>query len=291
MATRLLRIAREPLAQFLLIGAVLAALFAAVSGRQESTGARESIVVSKTRIATLTDGFARTFQRPPSAAEVDRLIEAYVREEVLVREARKLGLDRNDSIIRERLAQKMTFVLEPPAAEQEPADAELAAFLERNREAYRKPPEVAFQQVYLSGDGDAHAARAAKTLQALRAGADPATLGDPILLPPETDLVSIADVRRRFGPDFARALLRLPIGEWSGPVPSPYGSHLVRLSDRTSPEDPPLAAIREDVARDFDAERRRALLNARVEDLRAAYDLILEQPAKADEAPPGMAPR
>ena len=209
-----------------------------------------------------------------------------------MREARRLGLDRNDSIIRERLAEKMTFVLEPPAAP-EPADAELAAFLEENREAYRRPPEVAFRQVYLAGeaDGDALAARAAETLTALDAGADPATLGDPILLPAEVDLAPLADVRRRFGPEFGRALLDLPLGEWSGPIASPYGSHLVYLTERTAPQDPPLAAIRADVARDFEAKRRRALLDERVADLRAGYELVVEQPADAGAALPDTAPR
>jgi len=81
--------------------------------------------------------------------ELDGLIEAYIREEVMVREALSLGLDRDDAIIRRRLQQKVEFVSEEGAALTRATDDELRAYMAAHPEAFRAEPRVSFAQIYL----------------------------------------------------------------------------------------------------------------------------------------------
>lgn len=285
MRSAMARILGEPLVQFLAIGAVIVAV-AMLVDRPPPPAGNERIVVDGARIAELENLAARTWQRQPTEADLARLVEAYVREEILSREARKLGLDQDDSIIRQRLAQKMTFLMEPPPGASEASDEALEAFLAQNIARYRDEPRIAFQQVYLSPqihkgalDDDA-----AAILAALRQGADPAALADPTQLPATVDETAIGNVRRVFGPDFAKALMALPEGTWSGPVPSPFGSHLVRIASHREPPEPTLASVRAAVERDYRLERQKAHVEERYRTLRARYDVVIDTGAADDAA-------
>ena len=134
-----MRMLREPLLHFLLLGAALFAL-AAIAGRGSGTGVSggsdKQIVVSAEKVALLNSGFILDNGRDPTDAELQRLIDLYVREEVLVREARTQGLDRDDSIVRRRLVQKMEYAVAEPAA---PAEAELEKYLAQHPETFRTP--------------------------------------------------------------------------------------------------------------------------------------------------------
>src|SRR5262245_12825913 len=140
---------REPLLHFLVIGAALFGLYRLVGGAEQ--GPRE-IVVSEAQVEALAQNFSRTWMRPPTAAEVRGLVDDYVKEEIYYREAIALGLDRDDTVIRRRLRQKMEFVSDDVAATREPTEADLAAFLESNAESFADPPSLSFRQVFFSGD-------------------------------------------------------------------------------------------------------------------------------------------
>ena len=105
------RLAAEPLVHFLLLGAALFALNAALPG----AAAPKEIMVTEGRIRSLAETFRLTFQRAPTREDLDALIEEFVREEVLYREALAAGLDRDDNTIRRRLRQKMEFLSEEAA--------------------------------------------------------------------------------------------------------------------------------------------------------------------------------
>lgn len=276
----LARLAAEPLVQFLLIGALVVAATAYFGrGALPPAPAAETIRVDADRIAQLRTLVARSWQREPTADELDRVIEAYVREEIFAREARKLGLDEDDSIIRQRLAQKMEFLFEPPPGSLTPTDAELTNHLEENIARYREEPRIAFTQVFLSPDehGAALAEDAAAIRAALENGADPAALADPTKLPATVAETAIGNVRRVFGPDFTRTLMDLPENAWEGPVTSPFGAHLVRVTARQTPPEPTLETVREAVERDYLLERRQAEIDDRYAELRATYDVVIDE--------------
>ena len=119
--TLIKRLAREPLVHFIALGALLF-LYSAWRGGGASSS---RIVVTPARIEHLAAGFARTWQRPPTAEELKALIDDYVREEVATREAVSLGLDDDDTILRRRLRQKFEFLVEEAAAAAAPSDQEL----------------------------------------------------------------------------------------------------------------------------------------------------------------------
>src|SRR5262249_22286989 len=149
----------------------------------------------------LTVSFTRTWQRSPTAQELAGLIEDYIREEVLYREAMAMGLDRDDTIVRRRLRQKLEFLTEETVEMAAPADAELQTFLQQHADAFRVEPRLAFQHVYLSRHrrGDATDTEARELLAQLStsdAATDTAALGDPFLLPHELALSSRSEIAR-----------------------------------------------------------------------------------------------
>lgn len=281
---RLKSLLREPLLHFLLLGALL---FAVDSWRRpaERAGAGGAIVVTEARVRSLAQNFARAWQRPPTQEELEGLVEGYVREEVMVREALALGLDRDDAIIRRRLQQKVEFVSDQAAALAPPTDADLQAYLTRNAEAFRRDPRVTFVQVYLdpAKRGAALHADAARVRDRLAAKSiDAAKAGDPLMLL-ESRYVDApqTEVARLFGTEFAEAVVKQKPGTWAGPFPSGYGAHLVLVEATTPGTMPSLAEVRPLVEREWTNAKRRELAQQWYENLRAKYRITVQMPQAA----------
>jgi hypothetical protein len=275
---------REPLVHFLLIGAGLFVLYN-VLNRGESDAPRD-IVVSEARVEALAENFARTWMRPPTAQEIKGLVDDYVAEEVYYREAVAMGLDRDDLVIRRRLRQKMEFISADAAAATPATDAQLQAYLEQHAEKFLMPPRLTFQQVYFSTDrrGEGAARDAEKLLAELAAGrgpANPLEAGDATLLPPAMEAAAPQDIANAFGDEFAAAIEDAPVGQWSGPLPSGFGVHLVKVDGREAGTAPTLAEIRPLVQREWEAENRKNVEKALLDKLRARYDVRVEGPAAA----------
>jgi len=279
---------REPLVHFLALGAALFLLFQWRGG-----GGPESrrITVTPGQIEHLSAAFARTWQRPPTEPELKGLVDEYVREEIATREAVTIGLDRDDTIIRRRLRQKLEFVVEDDVASTKPTDAELQGWLDGHPEVFRVEPAVALRQVFLSPDrrGEQAGADARALLERLRRlgkDADISKLGDSLMLPAEIPLSPARDVARDFGRDFAESVVRLEPGNWEGPVESGYGLHLVLVLERQEGRRPALAEVRDAVEREYMAARRKQQLDAMYERLLARYKVVVEMP-KAPSAAAG----
>jgi hypothetical protein len=245
----LMRLLREPLFHFVAIGGLIFALYAAVDDTGEAPA--DVIVITPERIDQLAAGFNSVWQRMPTDDELDALINGDIREEVYYREALALGLDRNDTIVRRRMGQKMQFLLDTGAFLQEPAAGELEAYFAANEDFYRIGLRLALEQVYL---GEAPAEEAiARSLDALRSDppADPATLGARSLLPAQLGLSPPSAVDGVFGTGFFDLVAKLAPGKWDGPVVSGYGVHLVRILNTRPARTPPLAEIRDAVLKNW----------------------------------------
>jgi hypothetical protein len=290
--TTLQKILREPLLHFLVLGAGLFVLFGVVGEPAEER--RDQIVVSAAKVENLAELFRRTWRRPPTQAELDGLIEDHVKEEILYREARALGLDDDDIVIRRRLRQKMEFISEDIAAQAEPSEQELRGFLADQSDRFREPARFSFAQVYLSPErrGEDAWGDAERLLVALDAGqSDPAESGDPFLLDQDYRGLSAREVERLFGRGFAARVAELPVGRWAGPVESGYGLHLVLVHERTSAQLPDLDEVRGAVASEWRAARREEANRAFYEGLRANYEVTVGRPAWAGERPAKLAER
>lgn len=279
------RFVREPLLHFLVLALLVFAAYGLVPRREPATA---TIDVTQAKIAQLAGLFAKTWQRPPTAPELKGLIDDYVKEEIYVREALRLGLDTDDAVIRNRLRLKMEFVSDADAEATPPTGAQLQAYLDAHPEAFRRPPEVAFEQVYINPDKhipDA-AAAAAALLEPLRKDAGyAATAGDTSLLPASLPLTDQQGIAQVFGDDFAAAVLRLAPGQWEGPVPSAVGLHLVKVTQYLPGSQPALADIRPAVEREWMNDHRKAVAQRRLDDLLAHYTVTVE-PLPADGSPP-----
>jgi PPIC-type PPIASE domain len=278
---------REPLVHFLAIGALLFFLFE----WRGSGPASRRIVITPGQVDSLAAGFARTWQRSPTDEELKGLIDEYVREEIATREAIAAGLDRDDTIIRRRLRQKMEFLAEDTIDTSPPTDVELRTWLEAHPDVYRPESEVAFRQVMLSPDrrGEALDQDARAMLAQLStAGGDARidALGDARLLPSEVDRAPRSDVVRLFGEAFADELLRAQPGRWVGPIGSGYGVHLVFVRERREGQMPSLDDVRQQVERDFMVERRRRELEATYERHLDRYQVVIERRASGPQTVP-----
>lgn len=260
------RLVREPLIHFLLIGLVLFVLYGAVRG----DGGDRDIRINDNVAASLYSQFSRTWQRPPTAVEMNALVDSYVRDEIFYREGVSLGLDKDDPTIKRRVAQKYSTIAEESDANGPPSDAELQRWMVEHAARYAQPSLVTFDQIAFAGTKDGLAPLKAAQ-NALASGANPETLGDDRMLLPHFELYPLDLVERDFGPDFTRALPSLRRGVWEGPVKSGYGVHLVRVTGVVPGRAPKLADVRGAVSRDYEQNRRTRSLDAVYRKLRQDY--------------------
>lgn len=271
---------QEPLLHFLLMGAALFALFYQVADPEIISDNR--IVISEADINRMITLFERKLQRLPTQQELDGLIEAQIREEILYREALAMGLDQDDTIVRRRMAQKVEFMFNDLVDSAEPGDEELQRFLDDNPDQFLESARTSFIHIYLNadkrGDGvESDAQQLLRTLHADQDSIDPAVAGDAFMFGYEFENQSDHQVSRMFGTAFAKSLTALTTDNWQGPVVSGYGLHLVYLKARTNPWLPPLTEIRDSVLYEVLSERRQQANQAFFNALRERYEIIVEQ--------------
>jgi peptidyl-prolyl cis-trans isomerase C len=214
--------------------------------------------------------------RPPADDELAPLVQEFIREEVLFREGMAMGLDRDDVIVRRRIGQKMEFMIGDLAVPAEPDDATLAQYLDANRDKYLEPPHLTFTHVYFCVDrrGAQSRADAAAALNELGDRQRAPELGDRFALSTDYADKTVREVDQTFGPAFGEQLVAAPVGEWSGPVESAYGLHLVRVLARTEPRLPDFDELRERLSNDYSFETRQAANALALERLTERYQIV-----------------
>ena len=269
------KLLREPMLHFLLIGI---ALFGAYRWVSPGDSGGQRIVITQGVVDDLVTQHVAARGREPSTTELNHLIESYVRDEILYREGVRLGLERDDIVVKRRVRQKIEMIAEEDASTRAPTDADLSAYLAANPARFLQPAILTFEQVFLgqptSGPGVMHALAIMRG--GLRSGTDPEKLGKPTLLPHRMTRTPADLVARDFGASFAAALEKVPVGEWVGPIDSSFGTHYVRLRDRTSAVAPELTAVRDQVVREWENERRQRARNDAYTKMRGEYQVSIE---------------
>ena len=272
---------QEPLLHFLLIGAALFALFYQVADPESVADNR--IVISEADIDRLITLYERKLQRLPTPQELNGLVEAQVREEVLYREALAMGLDQDDTIVRRRMAQKVEFMFNDLVDAADPTDEELEQFLRDHSDKFMESARTSFTHIYLNADkrdqtAEADAQQLLETLNSNQGVINPAATGDNFMFGYTFENQSDHQVSRIFGNDFTQSLANLKANTWQGPVVSGYGLHLVYITERKQAWLPPLSDIRDTVLFELLAERRKSANMQFYETLRERYDIIVEMP-------------
>jgi peptidyl-prolyl cis-trans isomerase C len=268
---------KEPLVHFLVIGAMIFAVFSVFSDK-ESPMDGNRIVVSSGDIERLGVSWSKRWNRPPTETELKGIVDAYIKEEVYYREALALGLDQNDTILRRRLMQKMEFLSNDLAELNQPDETALNKYFLDNQEKYEIPSRVSFTHIYFSTDK--RGAKAAEDAESVLAGLTVKKApehGDSFMLQYDFDQETPFEVGRLFGKVFAESLFTLEPGVWQGPIESGYGLHLVRISEKIDSRMPELASVIDRVRTDFMFEQRRKVNKEIYERFKERYEIVIEE--------------
>ncbi len=279
---------REPLLHFLLIGGAIYLLYGAFAETApEETD--KTIVVSAGEVEWMQTSWQKRWNRLPTPDELAGLIQQYIRETVLYREALTMGLNKHDQVIRRRLAQKLEFLAKDLVALTPPTDEELVAYFDAHQDRYQEPALYTFTQVFFNpdkrGDTTLDDAEAVKATLTARGDAieDAGALGDDFMLQsyyPEKDPL---EIQKLFGSGFTESLMDLTPGQWHGPVLSGYGTHLVYVSSIHEPSPPVFAQVRERVVQDWTSERSEELNEQFYANLRGSYTIVIEESVAQDD--------
>ena len=276
-ARRLPVLLREPLVHFILAAFAIFFGWNALSGA--NANAQRTIRVTSADLERLASVYAAESGALPSSEDMVAMVNDYVRDEALAREARRLKLDEGDTIVTRRLAQKMTFMVADLAQEKAPDEATLREWYETHADRFTEPQKVTFSHVFFSEDvrGAAAEAYADAALGALNAGADWQKAGDPFMLQRTYGDLPAREAVRLFGPDFAQALAATPASDqWTGPVRSALGLHLLLVSANTPPHLKPFEDVRGAVLADWQDETRRDDNEKAIQDIISRYKVVVE---------------
>lgn len=290
------RLLREPLVHFLLIGAALFGLYSLTpAGRLALDDSRE-IRLTLDDLAQLVQVYQSQWRRPPTPAELERLVEERVQQEILYREALGMGLDQDDEIVKRRMAQKMQFLAEDVAAAREPDTAELRDWFVRNASRFARPARVGFRHLYFSPDQRGVRARQDAERALVTLAGQPqdapvaATLGDPFMFQDYYRDRAPDFLGKEFGPPFAVALARVKPGSWQGPIQSGFGWHLVFVDTLIPGRVPEFEEIEPEVKAAWLAEQKAEAWSGAYKEMRARYTVLLPGPPEAGGAGPAASP-
>ena len=278
------RLIREPLLHFLLFGAAIYLIYAL----QEQPAGEEAaddrtVVVSTGEIAWMLESWGKRWGRPPTQEELDGMIQGHVKETVLYREAIAMGRDKDDIIIRRRMAQKLSFVFEDLLQPKPPTDEQLQAYFEENIDVYSLPARITMTQVFIDPDkhGDQTLEYAAAMKTMLERSDDPVASGnaaaDRFMLQAYQPERTETELARDFGNEFARSVFGLEPGKWHGPVLSGYGTHLVYVDHRSETQPQSFADVEVMVLQNWQDEKNKELNEQFVANLLDRYEVVIEE--------------
>ena len=281
MRKLIVRIIKEPLLHFMLLGACIYGAYA-LFGTPEADDIDTSIHVDSKRIDAFISEWQSRRNRPPTAQEIDGLIQQFINEEVLYRQAVAMGLNENDPITRRRMAQKLEFLTSDLAQAQQPTDAELEKYFQDNMDAYRGADLITFIQVFFDPDKRDEktlddAAKAMKELQ-LAGEPDPEKLeaGDRFMLQNLFKSADESQVKRQLGSGFTESLMKLEQGKWHGPVLSGYGVHLVYVYKLEKAPAPDWEKVKATVLESWNKENREKFNAEFLEALKKNYEIVID---------------
>lgn len=288
---------REPLLHFFLIGLLLFGVYAYLNRGRSGTHSSKQIVLSLDELQTMTAYFQSQWHRPPTAQEFQALVEDKIKEEILYREGLAMGLDKDDTIVKRRMAQKVQFLSEDVAAAHEPSTAELKAWFEKHTDKFALPSRYSFRHVYFSPDKRGKNAHEDAGQALTKIGGQPE----------DSPLIASADrfmfqdyygdrtpsaIAKEFGPQFAVALEKLKPGSWQGPIESGYGWHLVFVDTVIPGRIPAFEEVESDVKTAWLGDRKTQAWQKAYQEMRAKYTVLLPAPPDKQTAnAPAPAPK
>jgi peptidyl-prolyl cis-trans isomerase C len=288
------RLLREPLLHFFVLGALLFGVYGYANRGRGGVEPSKQIQLTLDDLNQLMVVFQSQWRRPPTPDEFRRLVESRVQEEVLYREALAMGLDKDDEIVKRRMAQKMQFLAEDVAAAREPSSEELASWYAEHSDQFAQPERISFRHLYFSPDRRGARAQgdAAKALARLAGEPEDSklagSLADPFMFQDYYRDRAPDYLGKEFGPQFALAVRKLTPGSWQGPVESGFGWHLVFVDTVVPGRVPAFEEVESDVKTAWLADQKARAWHEAYDEMRAKYTVLL--PAPPDEKPAAAPP-
>jgi hypothetical protein len=283
---------REPLLHFLLLGVALFVVDGYVHRSRGGVESSKEIALTLDDLRQLDIYFESQWRRLPTPEEFNGLVENKVQEEVLYREALVMGLDKDDTIVKRRMAQKMQFLAEDAAAAHEPSTGELKSWYAKNSEKFALPSRASFRHLYFSLDRRGQRAREDATVGLARIAGQPensnqaSSVADPFMFQDYYGDRTPEQLAKEFGPTFARGLFELKPGSWQGPIESGYGWHLVWIESITPPRLPDFEEVEPDVKTAWLGDQKAQAWRKAYEVMRAKYKVLLPAPPDQQSTPP-----
>lgn len=264
MYTILRYLKNHQLVQFALIGG-----FIFLSYQFSESSTQPEIVVTQAVIFDLIALKSELVGHQLNDEEKEKLINNYIDEEVLLQEAYNQGLDRNDSKIRERLVDKMRFLMAKEL--EEPSEDSLIAFYDEHSELYLKPEYITFDQVYFKNIEQLP--KNQLFLKQLEKADSYAVFGDSLWLGNQLGGYARTDLKIIFGEDFAADLFTMEQGVWKGPLNSLHGNHYVRIIEKIDAETYPYENVKSFVREDWSVFQSRSVLENQMNKLKESYNI------------------
>ena len=284
-------LAREPLVHFLLLGLMLFGVYSYIERDRGGGASSTEIRLTQDDLAQLIMIFQSQWNRLPNQTEFNALVEDRIREDVLYREALSRGMDKDDEIVKRRMAQKMQFLAEDMATAREPTTKELRSWFAQNTKLFAVPARLSFRHLYFSPDrrGERVRADAAQALEKLAGQPQNSKLamsiGDPFMFQDYYGDRTPQSVAREFGPKFAKAIVNLTPGSWQGPIKSGYGWHLVYVNSVIPGRVPAFEEIEQDVKTAWLGKQKVDGWRKAYKKIRSKYVVLLPVPAEAASNP------
>jgi peptidyl-prolyl cis-trans isomerase C len=262
-------------------------LFGAYSLLQRERGIDESpteIRLTQDELAQLMIVFQSKWRRLPNQREFNALVEDRVKQDVLYREALALGLDKDDEIVKRRMAQKMQFLAEDLAAAREPTTDELRAWFAQHTKLFAMPARLSFRHLYFSPDRRGEGVREGAAEALAKLAGQPqnskiaASLGDPFMFQDNYGDSTPQAIAREFGPEFAQSVAKLTPGSWQGPLKSGYGWHLVFVNTVIPGRVPAFEEVERDVKTAWLGTKKAEAWRKAYEKIRSKYKVLLPVP-------------
>ena len=275
---------REPLVHFLSIGFLVFAVYA-VMNHGKGAAVDHQIVLTLDDLKQLNGSFISQWNRQPTAQEFNGLLESFVQQEILYRQGLALGLDKDDTIVKRRMAQKMEFLSEDVAAAHEPTSDELRKWFAKNSRDFALPGRATFRHLFFGFDQRGQKAQtdADSTLVRIAGLSEDSPIAksqaDPFMFQNYYADRAPEQLAKEFGPDFATAIFKLKTGSWQGPIESAYGWHVIWIESITPGRIPNFEEIEDDVKTAWLTDQKAEQWRETYAKLRAQYDVVVLQPS------------
>ena len=231
----------------------------------------KEIYISDQEIISLVSAWKSQVGRNPTDDEIVRIINNLVEEEILYREALNLGLDQDDKIIKRRLAQKISFLKQESIVDN-PSNNELLDYFNNNKDKYFIEPTFTFTHYYFSNENDA-LERSNEAINQIPKNLDISS--DPFFLGKNFVDVSLKSIKSDFGENFATYFNNFKINEWSGPVESAYGYHIILVINSHDGYYPDITMVLKQVEIDLLQSKRDKAVSEYLDNIKSEYKIYI----------------